>query len=85
MNDYTWGDRLCRRLDEVLASETPAGLGAWPPAWEVVKEQSGALLAELLLIDRGEGDKDTAKRLGLEVLAAWRRAATDYNTMRDAA
>lgn len=78
MTGREWGDRLCRRLDMAIARETPERIGAWPPAWELVKDESGALLAELLRIDRGEGDQERAKQLGLEVLAAWRRAAMKW-------
>lgn len=85
MTNREWGDRLCRRLEAAIAKETPKGVGAHPPAWEVVKAETGALLAELLRIDRGEGDKETAKRLGLEVLAAWRRAVGEWEQEKRAA
>jgi hypothetical protein len=78
MTGREWGDWFCQRLDVAIARETPGGLGAWPGAWEAVKEPSGALLAELMEIDRGRGDKEAAKRLGVEVLVAWRRAGVKW-------
>jgi hypothetical protein len=70
-----WTDLVCTRLSAAIASETPAGLGAWEPAWEMVAEPSAALLAELDRYEREGGDRQATRQLGLDVLAGWRRAA----------
>lgn len=75
MNRSEWTEKLCSRLSAAIARETPAGLGSWEPAWEMVAAPSRALLQELGRYEREGGDQEAAKRLGLDVLAAWRRAA----------
>lgn len=69
-----WCDHLLARLVAAIAREAPAGLGLWEGLGAVIDAPSGELLLELRRIERGGGDQERAKRLGLDVLAAWRRA-----------
>lgn len=78
MSPQQWCDHVCVRLHARIARETPAGLGAWDPVWDLVEAPSRALMEELARIERGEGATETAKALGVEVLAAWRRSAMQW-------
>jgi hypothetical protein len=78
LSDPEWCEWVCRRLHAAIAQETPEGLGAWDPAWDVVEQPSRALLEELEQVERGQGDRERVKRLGVDLLAAWRRAGVRW-------
>lgn len=72
-----WSDWLCQRLHEAVSRETPAGLGYWNEAWEIVEEPSDDLLS---ILERWEAagapeDKRAAVQAADLVLRAWRDAA----------
>ncbi len=69
---------MIARLAAAITREAPAGIGAWPTAWEMVDEPSRLFLEELLRVEQGKGDAQVAVRLGQDVLAAWRRAAMKW-------
>lgn len=71
-------ERIAGRLCAAIARETPAGLGAWEPAWEIVEAPSAAFLEELALVEAGAGDRDRLVERGVEVLEAWKRAAAEW-------
>lgn len=78
MTARAWCDWFCARLHAAIARDAPAGLGRLDAAWEMVEVPSRALLTEIRKLEAGAGDKERAKALGMEVLAAWRRAGTKY-------
>lgn len=78
MNRTTWCEMLVLRLNRAIAGQAPPGLGAWPTAWGITEAPMAALVDELDLIERGQGDPAEAVRLGEEVLAAWTRAAAEW-------
>jgi hypothetical protein len=85
MTPREWCDWFCRRLALAIAKDTPGGIGRWDAAWTVVEEPSNALIEEIRRIESGEGDKECAKALGVDVLAAWRRAGMMWIAAEDAA
>lgn len=78
MSDVEWCERLLSRLSAAIAKEAPAGVGAWDEAWSRVELSSRALLDELRGIEGGGGDRERAKGLGLDVLAAWRHVGARF-------
>jgi len=71
---------VCRRLTECIGEVTPAGLGKWDPAWELVAAPSTVFLDTLAAWER----KDTPEtRAHLQaaadaVVRAWRAARREW-------
>ncbi len=80
-----WCQRLLERLSAAIAREAPEGIGRWDEAWQRVDRPSRELLLELRRIERGGGDPERAKRLGMDVLTAWRYAGGEWRTRQQAA
>lgn len=78
MNDAEWCDYMLARLAAAIAKEAPAGIGTWDEAWIRVDRSSHELMAEIHRIDAGGGDKEKAKRLGVDVLNAWRHVGARF-------
>jgi hypothetical protein len=74
------GRQMCERLTSAVAAVAPAGVGAWPQAWEVVGPASAAFM-ELLTRWEDSGDRALLPEIRAaydNVLSAWRRAAEQY-------
>lgn len=71
------GRRVAQWVAERVAEVAPAGLGHWPPAWEIVEEPSHVFLDALATwVETGSAeDQGEASRAGGRVVAAWREAA----------
>lgn len=78
MTDVEWIDRVRARLSAAIAREAPAGIGAWDRVWEIVDAPTRALELELAKLEDGEGRREYATDLGVELLAAWRRAGQEW-------
>lgn len=69
---------LCRRLAADVAKVAPKGLGAWPPAWEIVEAPSKRFL-DLLdeYVETGERERliPPIREAYAAVVAAWEEAA----------
>jgi hypothetical protein len=74
------GRKMCERLAAAVSAIAPAGIGAWPQAWEVVGPASADFM-ELLTRWEDTGKKALLPRIRTaydDVLAAWKRAAEQY-------
>ena len=69
-----WSDELCRRLSEDVARQSPAGLGHWDNAWEIVEAPSARLLDALAEWERtgDAADQSAACQAAEDVGRAWR-------------
>ena len=78
------GTLLCTRLSEEVAALAPEHIGQWPPTWPIVAPADTAFM---LALTRWEATGDEAHKPPLrsayfDVLAAWRRAAAEYDRER---
>ena len=80
----TWSTELCRRLSEDIARQSPAGLGHWDNAWEIVEAPSARLLDALAEWERtGDAtDQSAAIQAAEEVGRAWTDAAAAWQRAR---
>ena len=75
-----WADALCRRVSDDVARRSPAGLGNWPVAWEIVEPPSRRLLDLLASweANRDPADQRAAEQAADVVCAAWEDAAAQW-------
>jgi hypothetical protein len=81
-----WSDALCRSLHQTVARTTPAGIGTWEGAWEMVEHPSKRLLEILARWEEGgrPEDKAAASEAAERVLGAWTRAGREWARLQRA-
>jgi hypothetical protein len=74
------GDRIARWVSERVHEATPAGLGRWEPAWEIVEAPSNAFLDALKAWEQSGAleDQRRVQEAGRAVVEAWRDAGAQW-------
>lgn len=67
---------MCREIAVYIGEQVSPGLGAWPEAWEMVREASDEFdAAGRRWIEQGhEGGYQDTEQAGIRLVEAWQRA-----------
>lgn len=76
--------RICKKLARRIAEVTPAGLGTWDEAWEIVADPSNRFLDALsaFLESDTRETRRVIQEVADELVRAWRRAGQAWRRVR---
>ena len=79
------GTALCQRLAEDVVAIVPDGIGAWPPAWDLVADADADFLSKLTAweVAPSEPARLRVRAAYFAVVDAWRNAARQYQAQHD--
>jgi len=71
---------MCREIAVYIGEQVSPGLGAWPEAWEIVREASDAFdEAARRWVEHGHaGGYQEVEQAGVALVEAWQRADQLY-------